>query len=69
MRWRVYPIRDFDRFTSPWDALNAASGDVPFLRSEFLGPALREFGAGTEVLAALGGEYRFSTRGRLYARH
>jgi len=65
MRWRVYPIRDFDRFTSPWDALNAASSDVPFLRSEFLAPALREFGTGTEVLAALGGDDGFPAMGML----
>ena len=36
MRWRVYPIREFDRLTSDWNALNAAAGDLPFLRSEFL---------------------------------
>ena len=54
MRWRVYPIRDFDRFTAQWNALNAAAGDLPFLRSEFLAPALREFGTGTETLVTFG---------------
>ena len=54
MRWRVYPIREFDRFTSHWNALNAEAGDLPFLRSEFLAPALREFGTGAEMLVTLG---------------
>jgi len=47
MRWRVYPISEFDRLTSDWNALNATAGDLPFLRSEFLVPALREFGLST----------------------
>jgi CelD/BcsL family acetyltransferase involved in cellulose biosynthesis len=51
MRWRVFPIREFDRQASEWNALNAASGDVPFLRAEFLSPALREFGSRHAVFA------------------
>jgi hypothetical protein len=54
MRWRVYPISEFDRLTPAWNALNAAAGDLPFLRSEFLVPALREFGTGSEMLVTYG---------------
>ena len=59
MRWRVYPIREFDGLTAEWNALNAAAGNLPFLRSEFIAPALREFGTGGEMLVTLGagGEY------------
>lgn len=49
MRWRVLPIREFDRLASEWNALSAQAGDLPFLRAEFLSPALREFGNGSEL--------------------
>jgi CelD/BcsL family acetyltransferase involved in cellulose biosynthesis len=65
MRWRVYPIRDFDRFTAQWNALNAAAGDLPFLRSEFLAPALREFGTGTETLVTFGADDNYTAMGML----
>ena len=65
MRWRVFPIRDFDRFTGHWNVLNAAAGDLPFLRSEFLAPALREFGTGTEVLVTFGAGDDYAAMGML----
>jgi CelD/BcsL family acetyltransferase involved in cellulose biosynthesis len=68
MRWRVYPIRDLDRFTAHWNALNAAAGDLPFLRSEFLAPALREFGNGTEKLVTLGAGDDYAAMGILRRR-
>ena len=69
MRWRVYPIREFDRLTSQWNALNAAAGDLPFLRSEFLVPALREFGTGSEMLVTFGtGDGNYSAMGIAKAR-
>ena len=54
MRCRVFPIREFDRMASEWNALSATAGDLPFLRSEFLSPALREFGTGSEVVVTCG---------------
>ncbi len=54
MRWRVLPIREFDRLASEWNTLSAAAGDLPFLRSEFLSPALREFGSGNEIFVTCG---------------
>jgi CelD/BcsL family acetyltransferase involved in cellulose biosynthesis len=65
MRWRVYPIREFDRFTAQWNALNAAAGDLPFLRSAFLAPALREFGTGAETLVTLGAGDDYAALGML----
>jgi CelD/BcsL family acetyltransferase involved in cellulose biosynthesis len=65
MRWRVYPIGEFDRFRSQWNALNAVAGDVPFLRAEFLSPALREFGTGAEMFVTLGGDDDFAAMGML----
>src|SRR4029077_4312903 len=66
MRWRVYPISEFDRLTSDWNALNATAGDLPFLRSEFLVPALREFGTGSETLVTFGpGDGDYSAMGML----
>ena len=66
MRWRVYPISEFDRLTSDWNALNATAGDLPFLRSEFLVPALREFGTGSEMLVTFGpGDGNYSAMGML----
>ncbi len=65
MRWRVYPIREFDRFTSQWNALNGVAGDLPFLRSEFLVPALREFGTGSELLVMQGAGDDYAAMGML----
>jgi CelD/BcsL family acetyltransferase involved in cellulose biosynthesis len=50
MHWRVHPISEFQRWISEWNALNSAAGSLPFLQSEFMVPALKEFGAGTELL-------------------
>ncbi|MEO8304466.1 MAG: GNAT family N-acetyltransferase [Betaproteobacteria bacterium] len=63
MRWRVHPIREFDRLAPRWNALNAASGNLPFLQSEFVVPALREFGTGTEFVAAFGTDQDWSAMG------
>ena len=60
---RVYPIREFDRLASQWNQLNAAGGNVPFLRSEFVFPALKEFGAGSEVVATFGSDHEFVAMG------
>jgi CelD/BcsL family acetyltransferase involved in cellulose biosynthesis len=68
MRWRLFPIREFDRLTSEWNALNAAAGDLPFMRSEFLVPALREFGSHGEQLATLDSGGAFSVMGILKRR-
>jgi CelD/BcsL family acetyltransferase involved in cellulose biosynthesis len=53
MRWRIDPIAKLLPVAATWDALNAEAGDLPFLRADFLLPALAEFATGTEVLATL----------------
>jgi CelD/BcsL family acetyltransferase involved in cellulose biosynthesis len=63
MRWRVYPIREFQGLRSQWDALNAASGNLPFLQSEFIVPALREFAIGDELIATYGSDQQLSAIG------
>jgi CelD/BcsL family acetyltransferase involved in cellulose biosynthesis len=52
--WTVHPVAHFASVARTWDALCARSGALPFLRSDFLLPALAEFGAGGEVLAIAG---------------
>ena len=50
------PIADFVQRAPEWDGIVSA-GDYPsFLRSEFLIPALREFGTGREILVSLGSD-------------
>jgi CelD/BcsL family acetyltransferase involved in cellulose biosynthesis len=51
MRWRILPVGNFLSNAPAWDALNGDVGDLPFLRSDFLLPALAEFGTGQEYLA------------------
>jgi len=51
MNWTILPIRDFEQQASHWDGLVQAARGVPFLESAFLGPLLKEFGTGREVLA------------------
>jgi len=51
MRWRIHPVTNFLNQASVWDALNLGTGDLPFLRTDFLLPALDEFGTGREFLA------------------
>jgi hypothetical protein len=65
MRWRVYRYASSTGFTAQWNALNAAAGDLPFLRSEFLAPALREFGTGTEILVTFGAGDDYAAMGML----
>ena len=56
MHWQFHRGSDLGQFAATWNALNAAAGDLPFLRTEFLLPALREFGAGDELLGILVGD-------------
>ena len=51
MRWRIQPVTNFLNQVPVWDALNLGAGDLPFLRTDFLVPALNEFGTGREYLA------------------
>jgi len=51
MRWQIHPVTDLLSQASVWDALNLEAGDLPFLRTDFLLPALDEFGTGREYLA------------------
>ncbi len=50
-RWKTFPVAEFGRRTSDWDAIASVGGYPPFLRSDFLAPAMREFGTGRETLA------------------
>lgn len=52
--WTLHPVAHFASVARTWDALCEQSGALPFLRSDFLLPALAEFGAGGEVLAIAG---------------
>jgi len=51
MRWQIHTIGNFASHASTWDALNVRAGSLPFLRTDFLIPALAEFGNGKEYLA------------------
>ena len=55
MNWVLHPASDFEHHAAMWDAVNMASGALPFLDSKFLLPLLREFGTGRERLAVHGG--------------
>ncbi len=50
MNWILQRASEFDRLCELWDAVNSACQGLPFLRSTFLRPLLREFGTGREVL-------------------
>jgi CelD/BcsL family acetyltransferase involved in cellulose biosynthesis len=50
--WTLSPCAELSTtHAAAWDALVARCGDTPFLRSDFLLPALAEFGSGREWLA------------------
>jgi CelD/BcsL family acetyltransferase involved in cellulose biosynthesis len=53
-KWTLHPVVRFASVTRAWDALCAQSGSLPFLRSDFLLPALAEFGTGCELLGVCG---------------
>ena len=54
LRWKAHPLREFPWHASKWDVIAASAGYPPFLHSEFVAPALREFGTGREVMAVCG---------------
>lgn len=49
--WSCLPIADFAAVADRWDALNDATGGIPFLRAAFLKPLLKHYGNGNEVIA------------------
>lgn len=51
MNWTLLPAAELAPRAVDWDALVSRYGDTPFLRSDFLLPALAEFGNGREMLA------------------
>ena len=57
-RWRTVLGRQFQQYALRWDALASSRGFPPFLRSDFVAPALREFGTGREILAVCGDDTR-----------
>jgi len=44
MKWTFFPISQFERLSSTWDALNEGAGNLPFLHSRFVQPACAHFG-------------------------
>ena len=53
-KWTLHPVSRFTSLARAWDALCARSGALPFLRSDFLLPALTAFGNGRELLGVCG---------------
>jgi CelD/BcsL family acetyltransferase involved in cellulose biosynthesis len=53
-KWTLHPVARFASVARTWDSLCAQSGAVPFLCSDFLLPALTEFGTRRELLAICG---------------
>ena len=51
LRWRVLPATRFAEIATRWDALNDAGFRSPVLHADFVGPALKHFGDGTERIA------------------
>jgi hypothetical protein len=44
MNWNLYPIEQLERLAPTWDAINDASGSLPFLQSRFILPLCQTFG-------------------------
>jgi CelD/BcsL family acetyltransferase involved in cellulose biosynthesis len=44
MKWRFFPIAQFERLASTWNSLNDKAGDLPFLDSTFMLPLCEVFG-------------------------
>jgi CelD/BcsL family acetyltransferase involved in cellulose biosynthesis len=51
MTWTVVPAAHLAEHAAIWDGLQARTTDTPFLGTDFLLPALAEFGSGRELLA------------------
>lgn len=51
MSWKIQAIEDLTQHAQAWDELQRRCGNVPFLETAFLLPALKEFGTGHELLA------------------
>ena len=51
MTWTVVPAARLAEHAAAWDGLQARTTDTPFLSTDFLLPALAEFGNGRESLA------------------
>ena len=51
MKWTFFPITQFERFASTWNALSADVGDLPFLHSRFILPLCDTFGDGKLKIA------------------
>ena len=51
MTWSVVPAARLAEHAAAWDGLQARTTDTPFLATDFLLPALAEFGGGRELLA------------------
>jgi CelD/BcsL family acetyltransferase involved in cellulose biosynthesis len=54
LRWRLAPLHEFKARAAQWDALVGSAHYPPFLKADFLLPALQEFGAGDERIALYG---------------
>ena len=56
LAWKMFPADAIERQAANWDALVASAGFPPFLRTDFIIPALHEFGTGRERLVVYGGD-------------
>jgi CelD/BcsL family acetyltransferase involved in cellulose biosynthesis len=54
--WQSFPATAIERRATDWDAIVASAGFPPFLRTDFVIPALREFGTGRERLVVYGSQ-------------
>lgn len=50
MKWIRHPASDFSELESAWRSVNARGSDSPLLDPAFIGPLLRNFGTGREIL-------------------
>jgi CelD/BcsL family acetyltransferase involved in cellulose biosynthesis len=53
-RWELHPITKFKELGETWDRLNRNGPQSPLLTAMFVGPLLKEFGTGDEVIAVCG---------------
>jgi hypothetical protein len=56
LRWRLAPSTDFAKRASTWDRVVVAGGYPPFMKADFIAPALQAFGTGREWFATYGSD-------------
>ncbi|MEC5397278.1 GNAT family N-acetyltransferase [Uliginosibacterium sp. H1] len=51
IRWEFHAASAFPTLAGRWDALNQRAGNLPFQDSRFIGPLLKHFGDGKQLIA------------------